>query len=89
MIIIVDERKSVSIRGVHPSGDQSRYAVDDKIMRTADLVVMVKQNTYQILKDRYSDDSGLTLPIDEFPEMIKQRIIQDLKQRDDIDDREE
>ena len=83
MIVILDERSSISVRGVHPSGDQSRFAVDMKVMAMADLVVLVKDDTYDVIKDRFTGETH-EFPIDELPEMIKQRLITQLRLRDEV-----
>jgi len=83
MVVIIDEKHSVSVRGVHPSGDQTRYAVDMKVMAMAELVCMIKKDTYEVLKDRFTGECN-EYPLDEFPEFIIQRLITSLKLRDQI-----
>lgn len=56
-----------------------------QLIQVAEFVVIVKDNTYEILKDKiYGRSEPNEFPLDELPEMLKQRMILSLKNRDNI-----
>ena len=85
MLVIMDERHCN--RRKITNGD-SVVDIDRRIMQMAEFVVVVKDDSYQVLKDRYTGETD-EYPIDELPELIKQRLVLALKTRDQIDTRED
>lgn len=55
-----------------------------QLMYIAEYVIVLKDETYEIIKDRSGGEAGLELPLNELPDVIKQRLIQKLKFRDQI-----
>lgn len=83
MFVILDERDL----------KQSRSTFNDVVeelnlsrveVQLAEFVVVVKQETYLIVKDRFSGTQGQEYPLEELPEVIKQRLITRLKARDNV-----
>lgn len=57
--------------------------LDMRVMQLAELAIIVKDETYEVIKDRFSGETK-EYPIDELPEMIKQRLIAQLRSRDGV-----
>ena len=80
MVVILDERY-MERRKV--GGKVAGIDLDLQISRMAELVVIIKDETYELVKDRYTGYEG-EYPLDELPELIKQRLILQLKARDNV-----
>lgn len=85
MLVIMDERHC-NHRKI--TNGELVVDIDRRIMQMAEFVVVVKDDSYQVLKDRYTGETD-EYPIDELPELIKQRLVLALKTRDQIDTRED
>jgi hypothetical protein len=55
-----------------------------EVMQMANYVLAVKDETYVILKDRYTGYRDIEFPLDELPEVVKRRISRSLQFRDNI-----
>jgi len=55
-----------------------------QLFQFAEYVVVIYDDTYKILKDRFSGETGVELPLDELPNEIKQKLVNRLKTRDQV-----
>lgn len=77
MIVIVDERHFNRHKIMN---DEVVVDIDSRIMRMSEFVVVIKDDSYQVLKDRYTGETH-EFPLDELPELVKQRLIISLSGR--------
>ena len=54
------------------------------MMPNATFVVVVKDTSYKILKDRIYGQTNGEYPLDELPDLIKRRLVHTLKARDGV-----
>lgn len=89
MFIIMDEREAAHWeRGPLDNSISTLATHSGQLMQVAEYVIVLKDETYEVLKDRFAGDSG-EFPLEELPELLKQRLIQRLKIRDQIHTDEE
>ena len=85
MFVIMDERELKQQRASDRKFDLSDLRSDQtNTVRLAEYVVVVKQDTYLIIKDRLGGETGIEYPIEELPDVIRQHLIDRLKQRDNV-----
>ena len=81
MFILLDDRTMDQRKA--GSGKVAGIDVPLDILQIAEYVVIVKDETYEVVKDRMTGATG-EFPLEELPELIKQRLIERLKIRDQI-----
>ena len=63
----------------------SAQRVNIQITQQAELIIVVSNdNTYKIAKDRFHGGTGESFPIEELPELLKQRMAEKLRWKDGI-----
>ena len=80
----MDEREAAHWkRGPRDNSISTLSTHSGQLMQVAEFVVVLKDDTYEVLKDRSSGITG-EFPLDELPELLKRRLIQILKHRAQI-----
>ena len=87
MFIIMDERDKKHFRQVikdeHITSKNRFDPINMQLMQLAEYVIVLKDETYEVLKDRFTGELG-EFPIEEIPNIIKDRLVHRLKIRDQI-----
>lgn len=85
MFIILDERDQKHFRRAH---DDQYGKVNIQLLQLAEYVVVLKNETYEVIKDRFENTLG-EFPIEEMPDVIKDKLVYRLKIRDQVHTDEE
>jgi len=83
MFIIMDERESEWVHKLE-TDSYGKTGMTTQMMQLAEWVVVVKDDTYLVLKDRMSGNMDHEFPLEELPDEIKSRLVNKLKFRDGI-----
>ena len=78
MIVIIDKERGYG----HMAG------MNNQMVAMADFIIELDGDVYRYVKDRETGLAGQCFPIEEAPDLVKQRLIKYLKFRDDISDDE-
>lgn len=85
MFIIMDQAQHRSLSRPNGGGyTRGASGLDFQTLGMAEYVVVIHDETYEVIKDRFTDSQGQHFPLEELPNLIKQRLVDRLKTRDQV-----